>query len=420
MRILFRNLDPGAGGGVSSICKLLEAYCGRFPEDRLTVMCVAQSPLASLARFPNATLELLPSGPRREIHRLAWAAHGIRRQLARASYDLVWSMNVGAYIKTGVPQVLSIHNAYQVYPWTFARQHPGSRLRVAALRWFFRRSLACADAAIVQTDLMREYLQGTPGCPPRVAVLPKAVISSPDDAGQPLSSVLESALRDASGKFTALYVATCAPHKNHRLLAAMMEILRSRGIAARLVVTLDAAQWSAAAGPAAERLVRSGHVIPVGWVPKDQLRRLYASVDFCVMPSLLESLSSAHLEAMQWRKPQIVAALPYARDLCGDAALYADPFDALAWVAQLERLRAEPALRGRLVRRGVERLQDFPATWSVMAERLRSILADIVKDPRLADDHRGPLQNQSAEALEALTSESRQFHSEKGVPCEFL
>jgi glycosyltransferase involved in cell wall biosynthesis len=382
MKILFRHLDPGVSGGVSSICKLLEAYCGRFPGDRLTVMCTRESPMASLRRIENAAVEFVPSGPAREIHRLVWTAHGIRRQLARASYDLVWCLNVGACVKTAVPQVLSIQNAFQVYPWSLARHHPGSRPWVAALRWFFRKSLRCADAAIVQTRLMREYVKAIEGCPLRVAVLPKAVISSPDDAGQPLSPEVENAIRGASGAATALYVATNAPHKNHRLLAALMEICRSRGISARLVLTLDAEQWSGAGGPGAASLVRSGHVIPAGWVPKDQLRRLYTSVDLCVMPSLLESLSSAHLEAMQWRRPQIVADLPYARDLCGDAALYADPHDALQWVAKLELLGGDAALRDRLVGRGVERLKDFPATWNEMAGRLRSVLADVVNDSR--------------------------------------
>jgi len=215
-------------------------------------------------------------------------------------------MNMGTYVKTAVPQVLSIHNAYQVYPWEFARLHPGTRLRVAAMRWFFRRSLACADGVIVQTEMMREYVEAIPGCPSRVSVLPKAVISSAEDAGEPLAPQLEKALRSTGG-VTMLYVATRMPHKNHRLLAHMMEICRSRGIPVRLVVTLDAGEWAAAGGVGAESLVRSGHVIPAGWVPKDQLRALYARVDFCVMPSLLESLSSAHLEAIEWGRSQIAA-----------------------------------------------------------------------------------------------------------------
>ena len=382
MEILFRHLDPGVSGAVSSICQLLAAYCRRFPGDRLTLMCGRQSPMASLGRFENIAVEFVPSGPAREIHRLVWAAHGIHRQLARASYDVVWCVNMGPYVRTAVPQVLSIHNAYQVYPWSCAHHHPGSRARVAVMRWFFRKSLGCADAALVQTDLMGEYVKAIEGCPPRVAVLPKAVIPTLDDACRPLSPDLEEAIRGTYGTVTALYVATATPHKNHRLLAGMMEICRRRAINARLVVTLEPKQWATAGGPSAASLAGSGHVIPVGWVPKDQLPRLYAAADFCVMPSLLESLSSAHLEAMQWRRPQIVADLPYARDLCGDAALYADPCDALQWALKLQLLQGDTALRDRLVSRGIERLKGFPATWYEMAERLRSILADAVKDSR--------------------------------------
>ena len=385
MRILFRNSDPGSGGGVSGVAQMMEAYCGRFPDDRLRIQCAGESPLAALGRFPNVEVEPL-AGSRREIHRLAWAAHGIRRQLAHTACDLVWSMNVGPLVKTAVPQVLSIQNAYQVCPWRLARRHAGGRTRVAALRWFFRRSLGCADAAIVQTDLMKEYVQAIPGCPERVEVVPKAVVSTADDGGQPLSPALERTLRRASaaGAFTALYAATYGPHKNHRLLAEAMEICRRSAVPVRLVVTLTAAEWAAAAGAAAEGLVRSGHAIAAGWVPKDQLRALYAGVDCCVMPSLLESLSSAHLEAMEWRRPQIAADLPYAREVCGDAALYADPADAPEWVGQLERLRDDRGLRERLVSRGAARLAGFPATWSAMAERLRWVFLAVVKNKRRA------------------------------------
>ncbi len=45
---------------------------------------------------------------------------------------------------------------------------------------------------------------------------------------------------------------------------------------------------------------------------KSHLRAVYSACHACVMPSLLESLSSSHLEAMQWGKPQISANLPYA------------------------------------------------------------------------------------------------------------
>ncbi|MCX6620788.1 MAG: glycosyltransferase, partial [Acidobacteria bacterium] len=281
-----------------------------------------------------------------------------------------------------VPQALSVHNAYQAYPWSLARHHPGWRVRVAALRWFFRRSLRCADAVIVQTGMMREYVRAIEGCPDCVAVLPKAVLSSPDDPGESISPRLASLLDKDSGLFTALYVAGDTPHKNHSLLASIMRICSERAIPVRLVVTLNSEEWSRAGGPSAKHLTGSGRVIPAGWIPKGQLRDLYTRVDWCVMPSLLESLSSSHLEAMQWGRPQVAADLPYARDLCGDAAVYADVRDPYSWVACLERLRSEPDLGTRLVAHGFARLKAFPATWTDMAERIRAIFLDVVKPVR--------------------------------------
>lgn len=382
MRILFRNLDPGCGGGVSSTCKLLEAYCTKYVDDHLTIMCTRRSPLAALHRFANVEVQVVPSGPMREIQRLTWGTYECRRQLARAAYDIVWCMNVGPYIKTTVPQILSLQNAYQVYPWNVARLHPGTRLRVAALRWFFRRSLRQTDAVIVQTELMKEYVRGIDGCPRRVVVLPKAVTSAPYDTGQPIAPTPATFITSVAGCMTLLYVATYSPHKNHRLLAAMMDLCRRRELPARLVVTLDPKQWSVAGGSGAESLVRSGHVLPVGWVAKDELCQLYPHCDVCVMPSLLESLSSAHLEAMQWRKPQIVADLPYAHDLCGEAAMYADPTDALSWVSCLETLQKDIVLSDRLVRRGKERLRTFPETWTAMADSQRQVFLCVLKNYR--------------------------------------
>ena len=98
------------------------------------------------------------------------------------------------------------------------------------------------------------------------------------------------------------------------------------------------------------------------------------------MPSLLESLSSAHIEAMYWKRPQIVADLPYAHDLCGDSALYAPPHDSSAWLSQVERLLADAPLREELVTRGVERLSAFPESWEVMADGIRAVLATAVAE----------------------------------------
>jgi len=90
-------------------------------------------------------------------------------------------------------------------------------------------------------------------------------------------------------------------------------------------------------------------------------------------------LSSAHVEAMYWKRPQIVADLPYAHDLCRDAALYADPKKAESWCDQVEKLLADPELQHALIARGTARIKDFPSSWTEMAEAVRPVFLSVLE-----------------------------------------
>jgi glycosyltransferase involved in cell wall biosynthesis len=378
MHILFRHLDPGQSGAVSSMVKMLEAYCLRFPQDQLTVMCAAASPLADLARLPNCDAALIGQKVPREAHLLGVADLVVRHLHRRRHVDIFWSVNMGLYFPGGPKQIMTLNNAYQVYPVDPAVPHPGSPLRVWMMRALFRRSLRLSAAAIVQTNLMRSLVQTIPGCPELVAVVPKAVVDAGSDTHADPSPRIAGLLAQAADSAKLVYVATAFPHKNHKVLASVMHEFRRRGVAITLVLTISAEQWAQVAGSEAASLVESGYVTPLGWVDKDELQGLYQACDVSVMPSLIESLSSTHIEAMQWQCPQVTSDLPYAHDLCHEAALYAAPHDPAAWCSQIERLLGDSALRQQLILRGIERVKNFPPNWTAMAEAIRSVFEAVI------------------------------------------
>ena len=106
----------------------------------------------------------------------------------------------------------------------------------------------------------------------------------------------------------------------------------------------------------AEHVVRDAD-----WTRYGSLPALYHSSDIFVFPSYTESFGHPLLEAMAAGLPIVAANVPSSRELCGDAALYFEPFDTRACAETLLTLAEDPALAAELGARAAARALDF--TW---------------------------------------------------------
>lgn len=379
MKILFQYFT-GGGGGLSNIISLLQAISNTYPKDQIDIVCSKYSDFQPLEDLTN--VDILPFGKERalEFHRLLLGVRKLRRIASIRSADVIWSLNLGCYFPGELPHVISIHNSYQVYPWFYTKYHPDSRLHVAILRWFFRKSLYISDGVIVQTPAMAEYIKKIKRAPKQIAIIPKAVEAQTEINHTSLPLDLQIKLREETEKksFTFIYVATFLWHKNHIVLVKAFDLLASLGLNVRLILTISLDELITIGGETARNLVKGGYLVPIGWVKKQNLKALYNISDACLMPSMLESLSSAHLEAMEWGKPQITADLPYSRDTCGNAAFYASAKDPSDWARKIQLLIQDKSLRVKLVIEGKERIKAFPKKWNEAAIMVRSFLEEIV------------------------------------------
>jgi glycosyltransferase involved in cell wall biosynthesis len=95
-----------------------------------------------------------------------------------------------------------------------------------------------------------------------------------------------------------------------------------------------------------------------------------------ILPTLLESFTATYLEAMKFDCPVLTSDLDFAREVCGDAAIYFDPWNVDDMCEAVVRLRDEPALQQQLRWQGRERLsQMFPSWKDITAEALQSLTA---------------------------------------------
>ncbi len=173
-------------------------------------------------------------------------------------------------------------------------------------------------------------------------------------------------------RWTFLYVMTYTLQKNLGFLLQALAQAKAEGLPVRVQVTsrLDAGPPASVAADQAliarHGLVESGHLEPIGPRFGDDLLAAYRAADACLFPSLCESFGHPLVEAMALGKPVIAADRPYARELCGEHALYVDPEKPADLVA-LWRRWPEPA-RGLPVLPHPELLRRF--SWSDHVDRL--------------------------------------------------
>jgi glycosyltransferase involved in cell wall biosynthesis len=157
----------------------------------------------------------------------------------------------------------------------------------------------------------------------------------------------------------ALFVSAIEPKKNlRRLIEAFLEVDTPMPL---VIAGKKAWMWEreignieATFGPRALRRLRF-----LGYVPRADLRYLYSGAAFLAFPSLYEGFGLPPLEAMQFGCPVLTSNVSSLPEICGEAALYVDPFDRDDIREKLERLVNEPELRKWLSEAGKTQAENY-------------------------------------------------------------
>lgn len=134
-----------------------------------------------------------------------------------------------------------------------------------------------------------------------------------------------------SDRIRFLYVMNYTLQKNLGYLLEALALARASELPVRVVLTSrleeGSAAWATRDRALIEEhdLVESGYLTLAGPAYGPELIELYTSVDACVFPSICESFGHPLVEAMAAGKPLVCADRPYARELCGEHAIYVDP-----------------------------------------------------------------------------------------------
>jgi glycosyltransferase involved in cell wall biosynthesis len=119
-----------------------------------------------------------------------------------------------------------------------------------------------------------------------------------------------------------------------------------------------------------------GNVKYLGYISDEELKALYENATCFIFPSFYEGFGIPPLEAMSFGCPVIVSNTTSLPEVCGDAALYCDPYDPGSIAENIRNIMSNAGLRKQLEEKGLKRAEAF--SWRTCAAQTYSILQEVV------------------------------------------
>lgn len=367
MLILVNAANIRGGGGVQKSVEFVRASVAYGAAHRFSYALsdvVAES-LGDMVDTSALDLTVFGTSPARPIGG-RHTRRDLRRIEARLKPDVVYTIFGPPYTVFRSPHLMGFAIPWVTHPNSHAwKTLPGPVERARHWAWcrhvmFWMRF---ADHWVLETAVAADGLARVLGVPhDRVHVVPNTCgehYFRARESGAPPDARLA---RRHPDEFPLLVFSNWYPHKNLELIPDVAAALgrRDPGREYRFFLTFDTSseRWVRIQRRARSLRVED-RVVNIGAVKVGDGPGLYAAADALFLPTVLETFTATYPEAMCMRTPILTTDLPFARDVCGPAALYFPPNDAEGAADGIARLAADRGLRGRLIEAGDAR---FAAT----------------------------------------------------------
>ena len=262
---------------------------------------------------------------------------------AYARGGLISLCNTGPVTKSH--QILCIHDLNtRLYPQSYSRAF---RLLYRTLTpVLVRRVAQVATVSHYSASQMREH-----GLVPArdIAVIPNGHEHTRTWTPRHTTETLAAAGRD-----TIVLLGSNAAHKNIGLILGMADRLAGEGLRIALVGSCDHKVF---ASQGSRGLAKN--VALLGRISDEALAALLQDSLCLAFPSFVEGFGLPPLEAMSLGCPVVSSDRTSLPEVCGEAALYADPDDPDAWMSAFIRLAREEGLRDLMVEAGKAQSSTF-------------------------------------------------------------
>ena len=367
MRIVILAHNLRVGGGLSVGRNIVALLPKVAPQHQYIMVVPSGLCYDTYIKYNNIVMKEVPfmSLPKR-----AWFDSIKLPQLIKhLKPDRIWGLGNIGLIDPPCPQALLFHKAHLIYPSKYyANELFSKRIYNAVLKKQFRNCLPKTKLVFCQTDVIRErflrvmnYKGHVSLCPNALSYLAKASVnvSAPEIFAK------------FSDKLVLFTLAKYYAHKNLELIVETFSRCRDRLSDVICIITIDKSQH-----PNADSLLKKikkegleDQIINVGPLEQSQLANYFINSYSLLLPTLLESFSGTYLEAMYYGLPILTSDLDFARGICGDAAIYFNPWNCDSICKAIEKIRDDKQLMEILKIKGQKRIKTFFRSWPEIISR---------------------------------------------------
>ncbi len=381
MRIFVLAHGLRTAGGLNVGLNLIQSLIHQAPQHHFAFLIpVGVGYEAVCAQAPNAEVHSYQTTG--NVQRIWFDRHHLPKLIARFAPDILLALGNLGLTHPPCPQAVFVHQPQLVYPPKhFGPLRLKNRLRAFYVKYRFKRQLASTQLLLCQTEVVARRLRDVLGYNGRISVCGTSI--SPSIFQSPVAPPEPDTFATYRDSFKLLYLTRYYPHKNLEGIVALFERYREAldGVVVFLTIAADQHPNAARLLERISALGLENHIVNLGPVPHADVKNYYHHSDALLMPTLLETFGIPYLEAMASDLPVITSDLDFAHAVCGDAALYCDPWNLDSMRDTILRLKSNDALRQDLVSAGKKRIEHNVRSWEDIAAVVLSDL-DTVATPR--------------------------------------
>jgi glycosyltransferase involved in cell wall biosynthesis len=292
-----------------------------------------------------------------------WYDIKVTAALKKHKADVFLSPDGFCSLTTSVPQCIAVHDlSFLHFPSHIKKSH------LLFYKRYTPKFLAKAKTIITVSDFSKEDIVKHYKTPEEKI---NVVYSAAKEIFKPVAEKVKEEVKNkyTEGKEYFIYIGAIHPRKNLLNILKAFSLFKKRQQSNFKLIIAGRLAWKN--DTLAENLKTykyKGDVIMTGYVAETELVNLLASA-YCLMyPSLYEGFGVPPLEAMQCNVPVITSQSSSMQEICGDAALYADPQNYTDIADKMMQVYKDETLRNELIKKGRDMCKKY--SWDKTAELL--------------------------------------------------